>query len=222
MTVQVDSELEREDRHGWLLSVPALAGIGFALSWLIGLSVFAASTTVRSSGAELLEVYTGHRTVAMVQFVFTEGAPAVALALVVLALGGVAAGRLRRAVLATGLAAVVVSLVQCVLGLYLTGSLVPDRNADSAVTVFETINRLDGAKMLLLAGLAVAGFVLIRHVGLPRWLASVALALAAAIAVSGVGYLFLLGGPAVAAWISLPLLVVWVTGVGVALARRRR
>ncbi|MGZ4558705.1 MAG: hypothetical protein ACXVXF_08555, partial [Mycobacteriaceae bacterium] len=147
----------------------------------------------------------------------------VVLALVVLALGGVAAGRLRRTVLVTGLAAAVVSLVQCVLGLYLTGSLVLDRNADSAVTVFETINRLDGARILLLAtGLAVAGFVLIRHVGLPRWLASVALALAAAIAVSGVGYLFLPGGPAVAAWISLPLLVVWVTGVGVTLARHRR
>jgi hypothetical protein len=38
---------------------------------------------------------------------------------------------------------------------------------------------------------------------------------------SGVGYLFLLSGPALAAWLSLPLLLVWVTSVGGVLGRAR-
>jgi hypothetical protein len=93
------------------------------------------------------------------------------------------------------LLAATISIVQCGLGLYLTGRVIPDRRGGSAVTVFEAINRLDGVKM--------------------------SPALAPAIAISGVGYLFLLNGPALAARVSLPLLLVWVTGVGVVLGRAR-
>ncbi len=103
----------------------------------------------------------------------------------------------------------------------MAGRLIPDRRTGPAVTVFDAINRLDGVKMLLLAAVALAAFALLRagHPPLPRWLAYESLALAVAIAISGVGYLLLLSGPALAAWVSLPLLLVWVTGVGVALAR---
>jgi len=49
----------------------------------------------------------------------------------------------------------------------------------------------------------------------------VALGLAVAIVASGIGYLFLLNTLALAAWVSLPLLLVFVTGAGVALGRVR-
>lgn len=214
-------------RYRWPLRAAALAGVGYTVSWVVGLSIFSASTDVRSSAGELLTAYTGHRAVAILQFVFTEGLPAVALAVVVYALARSArvAGERRGAgvVLATGLGAAVVSLVQCLLGLDLTGRLVPDR-PDTAVSVFEAISRLDGVKMFLLAALAVTGFALIRRgrLGLPRWLTWLSLALAVAIAISGIGYLFLLSAPALAAWISLPLLLAWVTSLGVLLARRGR
>jgi hypothetical protein len=93
----------------------------------------------------------------------------------------------------------------------------PDRRLGRAVDVFEAINRLDGVKMFLLAEMPVIAFVLGARVQvvLPLWLAWVAAALAIAIAASGVGYLFLLNGPALAAWVSLPLLLVFVTGTGV-------
>lgn len=42
-------------------------------------------------------------------------------------------------------------LVQCVLGLYLTGSVVPAGHASAAATLNDTISRLDGVKMLVLA-----------------------------------------------------------------------
>jgi uncharacterized YccA/Bax inhibitor family protein len=101
------------------------------------------------------------------------------------------------------------------------GASFRERRAHEAITVNDVINRLDGVKMLMLAGLAIAGFSLVQRgrTGLPRWLAAVALALAAALAVSSIGYLLLLDGPALAAWVSLPLLLVWVCGTGFALDR---
>ena len=48
----------------------------------------------------------------------------------------------------------------------------------------------------------------------PNWLVRVAVALAATLAISGSGYLFLQTGMALAAWVSLPLLLLWICGVG--------
>jgi hypothetical protein len=209
-------------RHGWILTTPAVAGIAYSLSWIVGLAIFSSTTDVHSSGADLVSTYAGHGGVAMAQYVLTEGVPAIALAVVVYALARAAGTRPpSRALLACGLAAAAISIVQCLLGLYLAGRLIPDRHTGRAVTVFDAINRLDGVKQLVLAAFAVAAFALLRagRPPLPRWLTSESLALAVALAVSGIGYLFLLSGPALAAWVSLPLLLVWVTGVGVALAR---
>ena len=202
-----------------------IAGICYVFAWITGLLVFSASTHVRSSGAELLRVYRGHEFTASTQYVLTEGAAAIALAVVVCALARATdparEPRLERAVLASGLGAVVVSLVQCVLGLYLAERLIPEGRAHAAITMNDLINRLDGAKMLMLAGLALAGISLVRRgrMGSSRWLAAVALALAATLAISSIGYLLLLDGPALAAWVSLPLLLVWVCGTGFALDR---
>jgi hypothetical protein len=72
--------------------------------------------------------------------------------------------------------------------------------------------------MCLLDGLAIAGMAIIeRSRTFPRWLAHVAAALAASLAISGLGYLFLQSALALGAWISLPLLLVWICGVGIAL-----
>jgi hypothetical protein len=206
---------------------PGVAGVAYSVSWVLGLAIFTSSTDVRPSRHDLLATYSGHRVVSMVQFVLTEGIAAIALAVVVVALAGAArrAGeqRVGRIVLATGLSAAAVSVVQAALGLYFADQLVPGHHAGSASRVYEAINRLDGVKMFLLAGLALAGFALIRRVPslLPHWLTYVALGLAVAIAGSGIGYLFLLDTLALAAWVSLPLLLVFVTGAGVALGRVR-
>lgn len=186
------------------------------LSWIVGLSVFSSSTRVTSSGADVLRAIDGHAGIVALQYVLTEGIPAIALALVVLAVGRSARST---TVLAAGLGAAAVSLVQCGLGLYLT-TLRGD--AGTAGSLSAAINRLDGVKMLLLAGMALAAFVGMRRgrLALPSWLGYVALALAAAITVSGVGYLFLLDGPATAAWVSLPLLIAWMTGAGMTVRPR--
>jgi hypothetical protein len=211
----------RRARPSW----PAVAGIAYSVSWIVGLCVSSASTDVSSSGAQIVAALAGHEGAATTQYALTEGAPAVLLAVVVVALARAAqrAGSRMgaRLVAITGLVAAGISLVQCGLGGYLTTSLVPAADAHGAGVVTEVINRLDGVKMLLLAALAIAGMQVGRRM-LPRWLSYVGVALAIALVASGAGYLFLIGAAAQAAYVSLPLLLIWVTGAGVALARAGR
>ena len=175
----------------------------------------------------MLAAYAGHQAAATAQFVLTEGAAAVFLAVVVIAIGRAglraAGGWPAWLVIGAGLAAAAISLLQCVLGVYLTTSVVSAGHAGSAGAVSDAISRLDGVKMLVLAVMAVAGVLLSRRTAvLPRWLSATGVALAVAITASGIGYLLLLNSLALAAWISLPLLLVWVTGSGIALGRAGR
>lgn len=183
---------------------------------MVGLSIFSASTDVRSTGREIQSTFAGHGLAVAAQYVFTEGLPAVCLGVVVIALAGsvVADRRARTRLLVSGLTASIIPLIQCVLGIVLITQLVPGDQIDAISRVSELIDRLDGLKMLLLAVVGLtAGLAISRqHLRLPRWLGYVAFGLSAAIAVSGIGYLFLLAGPAYAAWVSLPLLLIFVTG----------
>jgi hypothetical protein len=200
-----------------------VSSIGYSLSWVVGLLVFSSSTEVRSSGTQILRAYTGHQDAVALQYVLTEGLPAGFLAVVTWSLARAIRERAtlaRRLVLTGGLAAAAVSLVQLVLGLWLSLGLVRSRDAGTAGTAFRTLNRLDGVKMLLIAGLAVGAARAIRrgYVALPNWLARVAAALAVTITLSAIGYLALNDTFAMAAWVSLPCLLVFVTGTGIALS----
>ena len=227
MPARPASRLPSGARRRASLAVPALAGIGYAASWVAGLSVAPSSTSVRPSGTAVLASYAGHLGAATAQFVLTEGAASVLLVVVVVAFGraGLRAGAGRSAwlTLAAGLAAAAIGIVQCGLGLYLTGSVVPAGHAGDAAALTDTISRLDGVKMLLLAATAIAGTALARRTGLlPRWLQRTGLALAVAIIASGIGYALLISSLALAAWVSLPLLLIWVSGAGILVARPGR
>jgi hypothetical protein len=213
-------------RLGGLLTVPAVAGLAYTASWLAGLAVSPSSTNVHSSGAEVVAGYAGHEAAGATQFLLTEGTASLALAVVAIAIGRVGlhagAGRVARLTLGAGVAAAAIALVQCALGLYLTLSVVPADHVSTAAALTETVNRLDGVKMFVLATMAAAGAVLARRTGiLPRWLRWAAMALVIAIIASGIGYVLLNDTFALAAWASLPLLLVWVTGTGIALGRSR-
>jgi hypothetical protein len=189
-----------------------------------GLAVWPSNLDVAASGAKVVSTYTGHQGVAVTQYLLVEGLAAIALAVVVIALARAArqrgAGRLASVAQLAGIGAVTVSLVECALGLVLAGAAVSDGETGRAGTLFHLINRMDGAKMLALAALALAGVALARGGLLPRLLGYVAAALAAAMVASGVGYLLLSNTLAQAAALSLGLLLIWVVGTGVALGRR--
>lgn len=200
----------------WYLTGTAITGIVYTLSWIVGLSVGAPSVSVTASGAEVVAAFDGHRAVVIAQFVCTEGLPAAGLAVIALALAGAAralgAVTAARTAAVAGVVAAIVSLTQCVLGVALAGTTA----SGTAHALHDAVNRLDGVKMFTLAVLAVAGAV---SGVLPRWLRWVAVALAVAIVVSGIGYLLLIPSLATVAYVSGVLLLVFVTGTGIVLGR---
>ena len=69
-----------------LLTVTGVAGIGYALSWIAGLSVPAPSPKLTASGAEIAAALAGHGTAVAAQYALTEGLPAAGLAIVSIAM----------------------------------------------------------------------------------------------------------------------------------------
>jgi hypothetical protein len=197
-----------------LLTVTGVAGIGYALSWVAGLSVPAPSPKLTASGAQIAAALAGHGPAVATQFALTEGLPAIGLAIVSIALARAArrsgAATAARVALVAGGTAAVVSLVQFTLGAVLAATTTPG----TAHLLYDGVNRLDGFKMLALAALGLAGAA---SGVLPRWLRYVGVALAITIAASSVAYLLLLPSLAVLAVPAGVLLLVFVTGTGITL-----
>jgi len=178
-----------------LITAPAVAGIAYATAWVLGLAVWPSNLDVAASHAKVLATYRAHQGAAMTQYMLVEGVAALALAVVVIALGRAArrneADRLGAVTVVAGLTAVALSLVECALGLLLAGSVAPERETERAGSLFDLINRIDGLKMLALAATAVAGFALVRRAVLPRSLGYTAALLTVALIASAARYLLL-------------------------------
>ena len=141
-----------------------IATIGYAIAWIAGLTVFTSSTQVNASGAQVAGALAGHQFAAALQYALTEGVTALFLIAVIWGVTGTArSGRARPTMRLAALAATVVSLAECGLGLWLCAGLARPGEAGLAGTVNEVITRLDGLKMLPLliifvtaAGIATA------------------------------------------------------------------
>jgi hypothetical protein len=213
--------------RGAVRSLPALAGIGFTVSWILSFVVGAPMPSVAASGGQVVAAFAGQDGSSMANFVLSEGIPPVFLAVVVLLVAGAArrAGA-RRAGLAAagfGLAAAVMSWPELVMGSWLVFGPVASRQAATAGSLWSALNRVDGSKMLVLAAMAVALAVLAASSAvLPRWLAPLGLLLAVSLVASGLGYLLLWQYLADAANVSGALLLIVVTATGVTLRRATR
>ena len=197
-----------------LLTVTGITGITYTLSWIAGLAVAAPSPKLTASGAQIAAALAGHQTAVAVQFTLTEGLPAAGLAITAIALARAArrsgAAAAAWGALIAGWAAALISLLQFVLGLILAGTATPG----TAHLLYEAVNRLDGVKMLALAILALAGAA---SGALPRWLRYTGITLAVVITASGLAYLLLLASLAFLAVPAGVLLLVFITGTGLAL-----
>lgn len=208
-------------RRSRLVTVTGAVGVGYALSWAAGLSVPAPSPAFGASGQQIITALAGHGTALAVQYALTEGLPAVGIAVISVGLARAAAKTrtpASRIAMVAGLMAALVSLTQFCLGLVLARTTAA--SAPGTVhLLFETVNRLDGGKMLLLAVLGGAAAV---AAALPRWLRYLGAALGVAIAASGVVYLLLLQGLTVLAGPALVLLIAFIAGAGIWLGGRDR
>lgn len=200
-------------RH-WPLRAVA---VGYSAAWIVGLLLASSSTDVTSTGSTIVRQDAPQAAALTVQFLLTEGVAALALLVVVIGFWrATARGGARDVGFIAGLAAVAISLSQTVLGVCLIGIAV--RRADGALasSLTVTLNELDGVKMLLLAVTAFAVSVaqVRRQVWLPLWLLPIGVATGVALVASAIGYLTGINALTVAAWVSLPLLLIFVTALG--------
>jgi hypothetical protein len=214
-------------RAAWRRYIPAAAGVAYLIAWVVGLSVWPVNLALNATAAREAASHAAHPAEAATQYLLAEGLAGLLLAVV---LGSALLPRLRtrasRRVTASaailGGVAVAVSLTQCVIGLVLTRAAVDHRIATSG-ELFRLLNRLDGVKMLALAITALClAAVKSPSPALPRWLRVTAVLLAVALAASGYAYLSLTNSLGWTAFVSGVLLLVWVTGTGIALAVRHR
>lgn len=200
----------------------AVAGICYTVAWVVSFAPGAPMPSVSASGSQVVSAYAGHNWPTIVNFVLSEGIAAVALAIFVL-LAARAARRagVRRAGLAVavfGVTAAAVSLAELVMAAWLQYGPVASGDAATAGTLWSAIQRIDGAKMFVLAAMAVALAVLsLTSTVLPRWLAWLALLLAVTLVASGLGYVLLAAGLSDAVYVSGVLLLVVVTAAGLTL-----
>jgi hypothetical protein len=201
----------------------AVAGIGYTVAWAVSQAVGAPSPSVAASGGQVVAAFAGHDWPTIVNLVLSEGIAAIALAVVVLLVARAPARRpgARRAGLAVavfGVIAAAVSWAELVMAAWLQYGPVASGHAASAGTLYSALMRIDGAKMLVLAAMAVALAVLsLTSAVLPRWLAPLGLLLAVSLVTSGLGYLLLAPGLSDAVVVSGILLLVVVTVTGVTL-----
>jgi hypothetical protein len=162
----------------------------------------------------------------IVNLVLSEGIAAVALAVVALMAARAArragARRAGLAVAVFGVAAAAVSWAQLVLAAWLQFGPVASGHAAAAGTLWSAIQRIDGAKMFVLAAMAVALAVLsLASAALPRWLAPLALLLAACLVISGFACVLLANALSGAVYVAGVLLLAVVTATGVTLRTSR-
>lgn len=207
-------------RRNRLVTVTGAVGVGYTLSWAAGLAVPAPSPAFGASGQQIITALAGHGSALAAQFALTEGLPAAVIAVVSVGLARAAATArtaASRLAMVAGLTAALISLTQFSLGM----ALAKTTAASAPGTVhllYETVNRLDGGKMLALAAFGAAAVA----APLPRWLRYLGAALGVTIAASGVVYLLLLQGLTLLAGPALVLLLAFITGAGIWLGGRDR
>ncbi|MFE4333713.1 hypothetical protein ACFRQM_31055 [Streptomyces sp. NPDC056831] len=200
------------------------AGYIHAAAWLLGLAAaWGATPEVGDTHAAITTAYADRPVQAVAQALLVHGVAAVCLVVVGSGLLDRARCTGNTAARLAGWAGRVAGALACA---QLALELIAVPGADPASSgrtgaLFEAVQRADGVKMFALAALAAAACVASRHgTLLRRWEVVIGWALAATITASGIGYLFLSTALTPTAFISLPLLLIWIAVLGAALRRR--
>ena len=85
MTAQITSAAADRPGRRMPVSLPALAGIGYAAAWIISVSLGAPNPSVAASGSQVVAAYAGRSGPALAMFALAEGVAAIALVAVMTA-----------------------------------------------------------------------------------------------------------------------------------------
>jgi hypothetical protein len=206
----------------WRAYLPGVAGLAYVVAWVAGLAIWPVNLALNATAGQVAASYRAHPAQAVAQYLLIEGLAGVLLGLVLVCVLRAARDRVgRRAAGPAALSAIAVltSLSQCVIGLFITAAATAGRTARCG-QLSDLVNRLDGVKMLALA--AAAAWLAVTVTVLPRWLRALAVPLGLALIASGCAYLTRSNALAWTAFISGPLLLLWVAGAGLALTATAR
>jgi hypothetical protein len=208
----------------WQARLPGAVGVAYVVTWVVGLAVWPVNLALNATAAQVTASHRAHPAEASVQYLLIEGLAALLFGFVLACVIRANRDRASRQIAGPAVlsaVAVLTSLAQCAIGLLVTAAATGGHVASSG-TLFELLNRLDGVKMLALAA-ATTWLAATRPV-IPRWLRGVTVLLALALIASGYAYLTLSNALAWTAFVSGPLLLLWMAGAGIAatVAARRR
>ena len=202
----------RKSREMTALRITALASAGlFVIAWVVGLSLDGMTVEVIDG----VVVTTRYANAGIAQPLLVHGLAAIALAALGFSLGKMVRSRL---VPALACLAALLSLAQLACEVVLSDVLARPEGWSLALIL------LDGAKMLVLAALMVTVLARSLRSRVVKFVLLPVTAIATvAIALTGVGYLALSEALMRAAYVSLPLLLVWaIVAAAVAQGRERR
>ena len=78
MTARITSAQADRPGRRMAVSLSALAGIGYAVAWIISVSVGGPNPSVAVSGSQVVAAFAGHGGPALVMFALAEGVAAIA------------------------------------------------------------------------------------------------------------------------------------------------
>ena len=197
-----------------------LAGAGgvYVAAWLVGLLVAPAAPSATASDADIHAFFVAHHAATLWQALLVHGIAGLALAVFVVCLarllGPPRASMARTLLLAAGLGAAAVSLVQFGLEIALNRHVAGDGDAGGTAALFHAVNLADTVKLILLGVAIAAAARLAAAAGAwPRWLCALGLALLPILIIGGMAFVIDSGVLTAVLTASLLLLLSWVAAV---------
>ena len=199
------------------------AGLVYVAAWLIGLATAPSAPSSDAADATIQRFYADHGGAALVQATLVHGMAGIALAAFVVLLArhlAAAAGERTILILAAGLAAAAVSLIQYAMEIGLNRAA-DGGHVSASATLFHAVNIADTVKLVLLAvAVAAATRLAAGSQVFPRWLQSLGYALAPILVIGGAAFIVTSDALSAVLAVSLLLLLVWVAAVAVVVTRR--
>jgi hypothetical protein len=201
----------------------AAAAIVYVAAWVIGLATAPSAPSPDAADATIQRFYADNGGAALAQATLVHGIAGIALAVFVVLLArhlAAAGSRRTMIVLATGLTAAAVSLIQYGMEIALNRAAA---NADmsASATLFHGVNIADSVKLVLLAvAIATATRLAGEAQTFPAWLGGLGYALAPTLVVGGAAFVVTSDALSAILAVSLLLLLLWIATVAVVLTLR--
>jgi hypothetical protein len=204
----------------------ATAGSAYVAAWVIGLATAPAAPGADAADATIQRFYAGHGAATLFQATLVHGIAGVALAVFVVALARRVApagvDSLRTVLVAAGLAAAAVSLLQYAMEIGLN-RVAGSGHVSNSATLFHAVNVADTLKLVLLAvAIAAATRPAAGGLALPRWVRGLGWVLPPVLVVGGAAFVINSDGLSAVLAVSLVLLLLWVGAVTYAVTRGGR